>query len=187
LTTDDKTTLPEWERQKGETDKAWAAFEAFRDAGRNRTIESAHRALLDSTPSKTSENVQKRPKIAPGNWTVWARDFRWYERAAAWDREQARLIALEVEAQRKAHVQKLLDDLYSDADTSASAARIMLRKALERFKTVDMATYPADKLPQLITSLARLLAIAGDLRYVSLGLDELAQQYMADQKDADGS
>jgi hypothetical protein len=62
-------------RLAGESIKAWAAFTIYRDlALRDRTIRAAWRKL---NKRKTGD--------APGRWDLWSRQFRWVERAAAYE------------------------------------------------------------------------------------------------------
>ena len=64
-------TLNPWERQRGESAKAFEAFRHYRDAGAQRTGGQAARDV-----------GKKRPTI-----DTWMREYRWVERAEAWDRE----------------------------------------------------------------------------------------------------
>lgn len=71
--------LPEqrkpWERQLGERDRAWHAFQVFRDLGPTRTY------------AETSRIVgQHRDTISQ-----YSNEFEWKERIALWDREQERV------------------------------------------------------------------------------------------------
>ena len=61
------------ERQPGEGQKAWAAFTVYRDLGSIRSITKAWRKF---STREEGEN---------GRWELWARKFRWVERAAAYD------------------------------------------------------------------------------------------------------
>lgn len=72
-----------WERIDGETDKAWAAFRAYRDAGPLRRRIAVARKFYD------------RPdlKATPATWSGWARKYDWRGRIEAYDAflvEQAR-------------------------------------------------------------------------------------------------
>lgn len=69
----------EWDQQRGESDKHYAMFLAYRNLGPSRTI---YRAFIAS--GKVSKSADRR---APNNWVAPANKFRWAERAAAWDVE----------------------------------------------------------------------------------------------------
>lgn len=60
-----------WDRQEGETTKAYAAFRHYRDQGPDRTLEKTQKAHSGSVPA-------------------WATYNLWTERILAWDRFQQR-------------------------------------------------------------------------------------------------
>jgi hypothetical protein len=65
----------DWERRSEETDKAFASFCAYLEAGPNRTVTSAYRARYG----------EKRGTQVPGFFRTWAERFEWKERASAWE------------------------------------------------------------------------------------------------------
>lgn len=75
----DNTERKIWEQQVEwrESDKAYAAFCPYRDAGAERSLESVARQLHKS-------------KQLLGRWSM---KFRWVERAQAYDRDQERMLA----------------------------------------------------------------------------------------------
>jgi hypothetical protein len=90
-----------WQRQPGETAKAFAAFAVYRD------LPPAERSL-----DETCRRLAGKEKVAPGghpNGTrrrrqrygrviFWCQEHHWVERSAAWDQEKDRL-GLEAEAE----------------------------------------------------------------------------------------
>ena len=77
LATDPGDGRQPWERQPGESDRAWAAFQAYRDMGAgNRSFNKTYQKRY-SKPSHAE---------APQFFRNWAREHRWFERATAWDR-----------------------------------------------------------------------------------------------------
>jgi len=60
-----------WERQPGETEKAWQAFKLYRDLGEGRTLQEVSRKL-----SKHQSNVSR-----------WSKKWHWQSRVIAWDME----------------------------------------------------------------------------------------------------
>lgn len=62
-----------WDRQPGETDRAWEAFRAFDDLGPGRTIADAYRTLTGKSDA---------PR-APSWWYDWVVAWSWYERIRA--------------------------------------------------------------------------------------------------------
>jgi hypothetical protein len=68
----------QWERQVREPDKAWEAFQIYRDMGLgNRSQRKVHDQIY---PERT-HNVRQASEIA--NWSV---RWRWMERIEAWER-----------------------------------------------------------------------------------------------------
>ena len=65
----------EWERQKGESRQAFAAFCVYRDLGATRT----------------AMGVQQQCNKSASLITKWSAKWRWVERAAAYDAYMARL------------------------------------------------------------------------------------------------
>jgi hypothetical protein len=66
-----------WDRLKGETPKAYAAFRVYRDLGPdNRSIDKCF--ISQSHSKATAERAHRE-------WFNWSRDNRWVERAIAWD------------------------------------------------------------------------------------------------------
>lgn len=69
-----------WDRYARETDAAYTAFVIFRDLGPTRSIVEAYRRR------KTGQvECRVHAKQAGGGWNRWAGEFRWMERALAWD------------------------------------------------------------------------------------------------------
>lgn len=69
---------PQWDRQPGETDPAWSAFQQFRD-----------------TPhvARSYEQVAKAMGRHHMLLARWGAQYRWQERVRAWDRERDRAFA----------------------------------------------------------------------------------------------
>lgn len=64
-----------WERLGNESSKAFQAFCVYRDLGTGRNLNASYRAFKQS-----AEAVR-----APGFWQEWSSEFRWVERASAYD------------------------------------------------------------------------------------------------------
>jgi len=66
-----------WERQENETDRAWAAFQVYRDLlPGDRSYDAAYRKTYDKPT-----NIH-----APKWYRDWAKEYDWIDRARAWDR-----------------------------------------------------------------------------------------------------
>lgn len=71
-----------WDRKKGETDKAFAAFCAFRDMPPSeRNVADAYRAWKS----------KPKAKQASGYFRQWSIKWNWYERTSAFDDERDRI------------------------------------------------------------------------------------------------
>lgn len=84
------------DRLSNETDKAWQAFQDFRDMGTNRTIAE----LLRQYVQKKKENYIV-PSTSDNTLRKWAFENSWNERARTWDaeREKRRVSEKELEDQ----------------------------------------------------------------------------------------
>lgn len=75
--------LPEekpWLRLKGETEKAYQAFQAYRRLGAGRTIREAYRFL-----NKIPKNDEGTPAKTPSWWSEWKRYNLWEDRCRFYD------------------------------------------------------------------------------------------------------
>jgi hypothetical protein len=72
----DETRQP-WERLSDESDRAWAAFQTYRDLGPgNRSYNRAYQLRYGKPPNR----------VAPEFFHRWGREHHWVERATAWDK-----------------------------------------------------------------------------------------------------
>ena len=105
-------TLP-WERQPGESARAFRAFAVYRDMGLGRTLEATGRQVSGGNPG--------RKKGTTGCIRNWYQKFNWAERARAWDNEQDRIWR---EQQTKARKEML--------ERHVKQAKALQLKAIER-------------------------------------------------------
>jgi hypothetical protein len=75
-----------WERQEGESAKAFSAFEIYRRLGPARTIEEAWRQHWSLSGARQAGTAA--PRAMP-YFSEWAVQWRWQERALAWDDDMA--------------------------------------------------------------------------------------------------
>lgn len=118
-----------WERQPGESDKAYAAFCRYR--GLPPAKRSIYAASLDGE-EEGSEKVSKGQRIAPTYHLRWSARYHWPERAKSWDDH---LDQINREAQEKARREM--------GERHATLAVQMQEKLLARLKELD----PADLSP----------------------------------------
>jgi hypothetical protein len=81
-----------WDRQAKETSKAYDAFLTYRDLGFKRSVLQAYRLTVGKPEAQASS----------GGFLKWYKDFRWAERARAWDADRQ---AFEDEAKQQAKQQ----------------------------------------------------------------------------------
>lgn len=98
--------MADWDRleTEGETGRWFDRFERFRAAGPGRTLLGALHG------EEADRGGERRSARLPGAWDRAAAKWRWRERAAAWDAEQARLAreaeAGELEARRRSWLER---------------------------------------------------------------------------------
>lgn len=78
----DEPTPKLWSQLQDESDTAYIRFLIYRDLGPARSIDAAYAAHQGEEAAKGS----KRQQRAPGQWTNDSAQYRWPERARAWDR-----------------------------------------------------------------------------------------------------
>jgi hypothetical protein len=91
--------IESWERQKGETSLAFAAFSVYRDYGPARNIKKALRSIVQD------EAVVSRKYRT---WRFWATRYHWIERAADYDSDLDRVALAERRRQIKEWEKKCL-------------------------------------------------------------------------------
>lgn len=113
-----------WDRLDGEGPRAWEGFATYRGLGPGRSIDAAYQ-------QRTS-----RTGRAAGHWNAWARDFRWVERARAWD----------------AHQDAAATRATIDATTrAATLAGAILTRALDRLSSILDDLTPGELIRALAT------------------------------------
>lgn len=157
-----------WDRQPGETHKAYRAFEAYRALGADRTAQKAAKAL------------------GKNSVTGWSAKWGWLERAEAWDRHEARrmqeavLLEREKEAKEMATVARGLWTL-AFKDLELWHAKIDKRLAQRRgdpSKEAEPILSPSD-LKNLADAGIKLARLMNDQ---PTAIDEQRQQLTADER-----
>ncbi len=80
--------LQPWERQPGESDHAWAAFQRYRDLG------PAERSLPRLASDMAGEATEKprKPDTVQRQLETWSSGHAWRVRVEAWDRDEDRRV-----------------------------------------------------------------------------------------------
>jgi len=110
-----------WERQPGESVRAYAAFCVYRDlpAGERSLRRAAEIIVQTSSKPRRASSVQRQ-------LSDWSARWRWVERAAAWDEEQDRL--------RRARQARAVQEM---AERHARQAVAYQEKALRRLMGME--------------------------------------------------
>ena len=132
-----------WERQAGESARAFGAFCAYRDLGAHRSLRAAAEAFYGRKGASLERQFDR-----------WSRAFGWAERVAAWDRH------LDAEA-CKAQEQARRDM----AERHVKEARTLQAKAVERLRAIR----PEELAP---AEVLRFLVEAAKLERLALGEPE---------------
>ncbi len=156
-----KTTIPPepWERQKGETSRAYEAFTIYRDLG------------PDRSQAKTSRKLGKNSRTIAD----WSKKYEWVKRAAAWDAEQDRIAR-----------QSQIDEIRKMRKRHADLATAMLVKAAKALKRIPEDEVKASDLSRLVETASKLERISrGDVGEVVEERDggdspSIVQFYMPD-------
>lgn len=118
-----------WERQEGETPKAFEAFSIYRDMGIDRSLRKVVQQL-----NKNLTTIAE-----------WSSKYEWVDRVAAWDAEQDRIARLEqikdIKKMRKRH---------------ASIAGQMLLKAAEALQIIPADEVKASDVSRLVDVASKL-------------------------------
>lgn len=122
-----------WERQAGESDPAWGAFQRYLEAGDARTaVALAHQGVA-------------RPHVL----ARWCRRYRWALRALAWDEDQDRVV-------REEHMAELRRlDMQIDAIAKAMLGRVAER--LRQLSEKQIETMSAADVARLFNEAVRVL------------------------------
>lgn len=131
-------TPPElWERQKGETARAYEGFTVYRDMGAGRNLRKV-RQQLDRSWTTISE---------------WSSKYEWVKRVAAWDAEQDRIAR-----------QSQIDEIKKMRKRHADLASAMLVKAARALQRIPEDEIKATDVSRMVDTAAKLERISrGDV------------------------
>jgi len=133
-----------WERQPGETVRAYAAFCVYRDLfPQERSLRRAAEELAKTDPkSRRAEAILRVLK-------AWSAKYRWVERVKAWDDEQDRL-----------NRARQLREIQEMRERHANIAKHLQAKAYERLKRLDPDELEAPDVLRYFVEAARLERLA---------------------------
>jgi hypothetical protein len=176
-----------WKRQPGETARAFAAFQAYRDLPSDeRSVEAAYR-LKTGLQSKTS-----------GQWSRWSSQNRWIERAAAWEEELIEQRDRErIKAEKKATEQlvnrwkalqlsifRVTEKLAEQLELVVARPIARQSRSYEEMKDsgphqVSIVVNPASDFPPLVDKLRELTQACSEVVNTAVGIERLEKNPQA--------
>lgn len=132
---------PIWYRLREETDKAWYAFQTYRDMDAPRSFLGAYKLTL-----KARESIRERdPKSVPSQFQAWTVDHRWEERVKAYDD----LLETKRLTEREEQIRKM-------EERHAGLAKLAQQKVLERIKNLKPDEISPGMIAQLLQTAIRV-------------------------------
>lgn len=110
------------QRLPGESTKAYAAYQCYRDFGVSRSLEKVYQKLAKSIP------LLKR----------WSAQYQWVTRAAEWDAEQERIR----EEARQVEITKIMSEGYAATHNRIKALNKLAEKQWEDLQERDLVWLP---------------------------------------------
>jgi len=169
-------TRQPWEREPGESAKAFAAFECYRRLPPGER--SLQRAWEDHShrPGQMCERRGKEAGKPPGHWTGWMSRWHWTARALAWDEQLAGLARdqeLDRELQRKAreHEEEIRQrQLWKqEARAARTLARRLLLRALQGIDSGEIENMKVREILPHTHRISTLLEVGQRLERMALG------------------
>ena len=125
-----------WERQKGETSKAWEAFAIYRDM-----------------PQRSIRDVARQLNKSATLIARWSSTHEWQKRVSAWDAEQDRIAR-----------QSQIDEIKKMRKRHADLASAMLVKAARALQRIPEDEIKATDVSRMVDTAAKLERISrGDV------------------------
>ena len=138
-----------WERQRGESAKAFHAFAHYRDLGATRSLDAAYGQHVQECDRQGTGNEPAVSKAASGVWTNWSTRYVWVERAAEWDAELDR-------KKREAYESTLVRVAASRRARQAAIALKMQEKALDSIEVLAPGMIEPRDLPRVVETAAKM-------------------------------
>jgi len=164
-----------WDRQEGETDTAYQAFELFRRLGPDRTVQGAWEQYWNR-PGNRRRAGGKQAGMAHGYFRAWSSGWRWHERALAWDEEVAALARdreLDRELREKAreHEEEIRQrQLWKEeARAARTVARRLLMRALQGIDAQEIEGLSVREILPHMQRISTLLEVGQRLERMALG------------------
>ena len=164
--------LKPWERQPGETARAYECFCVFRDAGPSRVLVDVYRQVTGRFKARDPAGV----------WGAWCKNNDWWERAELYDAHlERKRLEDRAEADRQAHLEAISE--YRKAHLAVARATFgNSGEALNLLKKF-LQSQPKIKDWDEATKAIRVIAFkeASEVWASALGIDVLMEQLRDDQ------
>lgn len=134
-----------WERQKGESARAFHAFTHYRDLAEERSLDKAYRAHLDACGGKQRGSKEVAAKRYPGKWYEWYTRWRWKDRVGAHDAE--------IDRQKQAALAKEREESW---ERLKGMARLLFSKFVEGMRGRDAGALSGSELIRAAEAAAKL-------------------------------
>lgn len=155
-----------WERQEGETSKAWAAFAVYRDLGKNRTLMT------------TVEALGKKPGYKRVLET-WSSKFDWVSRCRAFDNHIDWVSRTLREQNNRQEYTRKLDTYRQNTETTGKVTVSLgvkgiqlLQKQITKYLTSSRDLKPAD-IASLMRASIMAIDIGSKMQSDALGIERL--------------
>ena len=137
-----------WERQEGETEKAYSAFKIYLEM-----------------PERSIPKMYQKGHFSPSSIKKWARKYDWKSRAAAYDSSifdsvrKANINSLKVSIQRKNNIASKLEEKALTALESLNLSRISGRTIVEMLTLSNQLRNEATEMEQANDTSSRVTSI----------------------------
>lgn len=175
-----------YDRQNGETIKAYAAFCIYRDMGITRTIEKTAEKYYKPDPSQSKASCRSTSQLR-----LWSSANNWVERCKDYDRDEEILERERVRLRNIAEHDRELEQFRQSNKAMGSAlmamgARLMkigdkVAKEIEskdKITAADLDTFL--KLPASVKAIANFATIGGDLTADGLLIRQMLEKMKED-------
>src|SRR5579859_202811 len=159
-------TIDAWERQEGESSKAFAAFRHYRDLHESRSVLKAYRL-----------GTSKAYATAPaGHWVDWSSKFDWPRRAQAYDAFRERERRKQDEEAFDAALISYRDKIRQLAAATLANAVNLLVKLNARIQSLEINDITPALIPGLARAAAYTASVASEQLAQGLAVGELISQ-----------
>lgn len=156
-----------WHRQPEETNKAWAAFQAYRD-------QNPEERNYDDIADKMDHSSKRYI-------TRWANKYDWQDRIRAFDNY---MTEQRIQQRREEHREKIKDlaeqqrRLHRAATTNAALALEQSQRILKEVKDNESKRpdFQTSKLPSLLRAASDIAETSGEMQARALGLDKVLER-----------